>query len=93
MDIAWGPFVWDDRKEAHNVLKHFVDFKTASAAFLDPKRKIFSDSKHSHEEIRMFCIGRVGRKIVMIRYTRREETIRIIGAGYWRKGRKLYYEK
>ena len=26
----------------------------------------------------------------MVRFTYRGETIRIIGAGYWRKGRRLY---
>ncbi|MDD5422490.1 MAG: BrnT family toxin, partial [Candidatus Omnitrophica bacterium] len=31
-------------------------------------------------------------KIVTVRFTRRGNKIRIIGAGYWRKGRK-YYEK
>ena len=88
MDVTWGLFIWDDQKEAHNIRKHLIDFKTATMAFEDPERKIFSDAKHSQDEARMFCIGRVGERIVMVRYTRRMDVLRIIGAGYWRKGRK-----
>jgi len=36
------------------------------------------------------CIGRTECGILTIRFTYRGETIRIIGAGYWRKGRKTY---
>lgn len=34
-------FVWDVRKELANLLKHGVDFTTASKTFADPQRKIF----------------------------------------------------
>ncbi len=39
---------------------------------------------------RDYCIGRTARGILMVRFTYRSETVRIIGAGYWRKGRRLY---
>jgi uncharacterized DUF497 family protein len=42
------------------------------------------------EEPRLFCIGHTARGILMVRFTYRGDTIRIIGAGYWRKGRRLY---
>jgi len=60
--------------------------------FLDPRRKIFTDSQHSNDEQRYFCIGKVGDRIMTVRFTYRDEIIRIFGAGYWRKGRR-YYEK
>ncbi|MEA3306176.1 MAG: BrnT family toxin [Elusimicrobiota bacterium] len=85
-------FIWDFEKELVNIHKHKVDFFTASKAFKDPKRKIYTDSKHSAREDRFFCIGKVENKILTVRFTYRSGKIRIIGAGYWRKGVR-YYEK
>ncbi len=92
MDVEYGGFVWDDRKEAENILKHDVDFKSACRAFLDPDRKVFRDSKHSRYETRKFCIGKVDNQIMTVRFMVREHKIRIIGAGYWRQGRAYYNE-
>jgi len=85
-------FIWDIDKEFANVYKHGVDFITAAKAFKDPNRKIFTDEKHSTREKRFFCIGKVEGKILTVRFTYRSQKIRIIGAGYWRKGER-YYEK
>ncbi|MBL7071740.1 MAG: BrnT family toxin [Candidatus Omnitrophica bacterium] len=87
-----GGFVWDPRKEKINIRKHGINFITAAKVFKDPKRKIFIDSRHDEKEQRYFCIGKVRNKILTVRFTYREEKIRIYGAGYWRKGRR-YYEK
>ena len=88
----YGSFIWDPRKEKLNLHKHRLDFITAAKAFEDPKRKIFTDSKHSVHEERYFCIGKIGNKIITVRFTYRDSKIRIIGAGYWRKGIKYYEE-
>jgi len=80
-------FEWDTEKEKANVTKHGVDFTEATAAFYDPKHLITADEEHSAKEARLFCIGRTERGILTVRFTYRGETIRIIGAGYWRKGR------
>ncbi len=85
-------FVWDLKKELSNIHKHGVDFVTAAKTFKDRKRKIYIDSKHSKKEERFFCIGKVGDKILTVRFTYRKGKIRIFGAGYWRKGER-YYEK
>lgn len=92
MDDILGSFVWDENRETANIEKHGVDFKQASRVFLDPKRKIYADSRHSQREERFFCIGRVGQKVMTVRFVYRGGKIRIFGAGYWRKGRG-YYEK
>lgn len=92
MDKISGSFIWDERKELVNIQKHGVDFITACKAFKDPKRKIYIDSKHTQKEERFFCIGEVEGKILTVRFAYRQGKIRIIGAGYWRKGR-WYYEK
>ncbi|MFH0840085.1 MAG: BrnT family toxin [Candidatus Omnitrophota bacterium] len=92
MERRIGKFIWDQDKEKANIAKHGIDFSVAAQAFLDAKRKIFTDSKHSTKEPRYFCIGKVDNRIITIRFTYREGYIRIFGAGYWRKG-KEYYEK
>jgi len=85
-------FEWDLRKEKINVKKHRVDFYIAQYAFMDPNRKIFIDQKHSEDEERFFCIGKVNNKILTVRFTFRNNKVRIIGAGYWRKGINYYEE-
>ena len=85
-------FEWDLGKSKLNKKKHGVSFITAQRAFLDSNRIIAKDLKHSTKEQRYFCIGRVGDGIITVRFTYRGNIIRIIGAGYWRKG-KLAYEK
>ncbi len=92
MDKESGSFTWDFERELTNIHKHGVDFVTAAKAFKDPKRKIYTDSKHSKKEERFFCIGKVEGKILTVRFTYRGAEIRIFGAGYWRKGVR-YYEK
>jgi len=86
-------FDWDEEKNRDNEARHGVSFASAQHAFLDPNRIILKDISHSHEEDRYYCIGRVPEGIVTVRFTFREEVIRIIGAGYWRKGRRLYEEQ
>ena len=48
------------------------------------------DSSHSANEARYFCFGRVGGGVLTVRFTYRAGVIRILGAGYWRKGKAIY---
>jgi uncharacterized DUF497 family protein len=86
-------FEWDEEKDKENKDKHNVSFSLAQRAFLDPHRVIVEDVNHSTEEERFYCIGRVDDGIVTVRFTYRGNVIRIYGAGYWRKGRKIYEEQ
>lgn len=87
-------FEWDEEKDSINVEKHGVDFDTATRAFFDPKRITTVDEGHSTEiETRYFCFGKVGDKIMTVRFTLRDDNIRILGAGYWRKGKKYYEQR
>ena len=86
-------FEWDEEKDRDNQSKHDVSFSMAQRAFLDPHRVIVEDMNHSREEERLYCIGRVGKGIMTVRFTYRGNVIRIYGAGYWRKGRKIYEEQ
>jgi uncharacterized protein len=83
-------FEWDEQKNAENQLKHGVSFFEAQQAFLDPNRRIAEDLEHSADELRYYCFGRVHGGIMTVRFTYRGQKIRIIGAGYWRKGKKIY---
>ena len=86
-------FDWDEAKDQENQKKHSVSFALAQQAFLDPLRIIVEDEEHSAEENRYYCIGSVGEGIMTVRFTYRGNIIRIYGAGYWRKGRKIYEEQ
>lgn len=86
-------FEWDRDKEALNLLKHKVDFLTASRAFEDPRIRLFLDEEHSQSETRMFALGKVDGKLLTVRFVWRNGVIRIFGAGYWRKGEKIYEKK
>jgi len=85
-------FVWDAAKERANRARHGVDFTTAQQAFADPRALVIYDAAHSTwRELRWWLLGRVDARILLVRYTHRPGgVIRIIGAGYWRKGRDYY---
>lgn len=86
-------FTWDDDKDRQNQAKHGVAFSVAQYAFADPQRVIAQDTAHSADERRYFCFGRVEGGILTVRFTYRGGLIRIIGAGYWRKGKALYEQE
>ncbi|MEW6715280.1 MAG: BrnT family toxin [Nitrospirota bacterium] len=91
--MAKARFEWDEDKDNENQAKHNVSFTLAQHAFLDPKRVIVEDVSHSTEEGRFYCIGRVRDVIMTVRFTYRGHVIRIYGAGYWRKGRRIYEDQ
>jgi uncharacterized protein len=86
-------FEWDFDKDAENQKKHGVSFSLAQEAFLDPKRVIARDLAHSESEERFYCFGSVGGGVLTVRFTYRKYVIRIIGAGYWRKGKRIYEQE
>lgn len=83
-------FEWDERKNLKNIRKHNVSFEEAEEVFRDSRRIIIEDLTHSKKEKRYFCIGKVGKGILTVRFTYRERKIRIFGAGYWRRGKERY---
>jgi uncharacterized DUF497 family protein len=83
-------FEWDDGKNAANLAKHQVSFFDAQLAFADPHRVIARDLSHSQTEERFYCFGNVQGGILTVRFTYRLGVVRIIGAGYWRKGKAVY---
>lgn len=83
-------FEWDTRKNEINIAKHGISFFAAQLAFLDPNRIIAEDVEHSRSEKRYYCFGKVDGAVITVRFIYKGQTIRIFGAGYWRKGRKIY---
>ncbi len=83
-------FEWNDDKDKANQKKHGVSFAFAQLAFLDNNRIILEDLEHSLDEKRFCCLGKVSEGILTVRFTYRSNKIRIFGAGYWRKGKKIY---
>jgi uncharacterized protein len=90
--MARATFEWDEAKNVDNLRKHGVSFQQAQHAFLDRNRVIAEDVAHSVSEQRYYCFGldHEGAGVLTVRFTYRAGRIRIIGAGYWRKGKKIY---
>ncbi|WP_341792953.1 MULTISPECIES: BrnT family toxin [unclassified Rickettsia] len=86
-------FEWDEEKNKINIQKHNVNFYEAQKAFLDIDRIILEDIDHSITEKRYFCLGKVDDNILTVRFIFRNNCIRIFGAGYWRKGKRIYEQE
>ncbi len=85
-------FEWDETKNLDNQRKHGISFEEAQFAFFDVNRVIAKDVNHSQDETRYYCLGlnEHGNGVITVRFTYRNNCIRVIGAGYWRRGRKIY---
>ena len=84
-------FEWDPLKDRENQQKHGVSFAEAVHAWLDPQRVTRADRRHSsRREQRYFLLGQASGGVLAVPFTRRDETVRIIGAGCWREGRMIY---
>jgi uncharacterized DUF497 family protein len=88
--VKTSNFEWDDAKDRSNQRKHGISFSLAQFAFTDERRGILEDLDHSTDEKRYYCLGKAGGGIMTVRFTYRKNKIRIIGAGYWRKGKRIY---
>ena len=87
-------FEWDPAKDRINQKKHGISFHLAQYAFADPNRVILEDLTHSTtDEQRYYCLGQVDEGILTVRFTYRNERIRIFGAGHWRRGKRIYEQQ
>ena len=84
-------FEWNPEKDLLNQVKHGISFVEAQHAFADPNRVIAEDLSHSQGEKRYYCFGKVGQGILTVLFfTYRGGVIRIFGADYWRRGKRIY---
>lgn len=87
-------FEWDKKKARLNLRKHSVTFEEASTVFYDPLARIGEDIEHSHGEYRDVIIGRsANSRLLIVSYTERTGTIRIINAREATKKERLDYEE
>ena len=88
--MAKARFDWDTAKDRTNRLKHGIDFATAQLAFADDRRVIAEDTAHGSGEEALLLLWPSGAGVLTVRFTYRAGVIRVIGAGYWRKGKQIY---
>ena len=89
--MADAGFEWDPAKDVANQLTHGVSFADAQHAFADARRVIAQDLSHSTPtEARYYCFGEWAGGVLTVRFTYRGGGVRILGAGYWRRGKKIY---
>lgn len=86
-------FEWDEAKAFQNKRKHRVSFSEASTAFGDPMHLSMPDPDHSEDETRFLLLGRTftGRLVVVV-FTDRGETTRIISARLASRSERMTYE-
>ncbi|MEK7724492.1 MAG: BrnT family toxin [Acidobacteriota bacterium] len=74
-------FEWDNEKAESNLKKHDVSFEEAETVWHDYFFVDFYDTSHSIEENRFLIIGEsTNKRLLIVSYTGRENTIRIISA-------------
>jgi len=74
-------FVCDQDKRKTNIKKHGIDPVQSSYAFTDPFAVNCYDPAHSAEEDRHHIIGKMSNEVlILVAYTMRNETLRIISA-------------
>jgi uncharacterized protein len=74
-------FEWDSTKATANLSKHGVSFDEAKTVFDDLLYLDFYDPDHSVKEHRYIIIGQSKQgRLLMVSYTERDDTIRIISS-------------
>ena len=86
-------FAWDEEKNKANRKKHGISFEEAVCVFNDEKLLEIYDSEHSDsEEDRWYAVGTIGILIVVV-FTIRNDSVRIISARKATNGEKNEYYK
>jgi uncharacterized protein len=74
-------FECNESKAARNLTKHGVSFEEAKTVFDDPFYVDFYDPDHSEDEERYLIVGESNRgRLLIVSYTERRDSIRIINA-------------
>ena len=74
-------FEWDPGKARANLAKHRVGFKEAATVFGDPLSLTIPDPVHSVNEERQIILGLSHRRrLLVVIFTERGDTIRVISA-------------
>jgi uncharacterized protein len=88
------PFEWNESKAERNLAKHGVSFEEAKTVFDDPLYVDFYDPDHSEDEERYLILGESNQKrLLIVSYTERENSIRIISAREVTRTERAAYEE
>ena len=86
-------FDWDGQKARSNLAKHGVSFDEAKTVFEDPFAISIPDPDHSDEEMRFIDLGySQNHRLLIVVYTERNDTIRIISSREADKNERKQYE-
>lgn len=87
-------FEWDENKAARNLSKHRVSFEEAKTVFKDPLYVDFYDPDHSDDEERYIIVGESNQeRILIVSYTQRGNSIRLISAREVTRAEREAYEE
>jgi hypothetical protein len=87
-------FEWDGNKAVSNLAKHGVLFDEAKTVFDDPLYVDFYDPDHSDDEERYLIVGESNRgRLLIVSYTERKDSIRIISAREVTRSEREAYEE
>ena len=90
--IEYVSFEWDPLKAANNLDTHGVEFADAAVALEDERALTIEDSRHDEEQrFVSLCLDPLARLLVVV-YTWRGDTIRIISARKATKNETRRYE-
>jgi hypothetical protein len=84
-------YEWDEDKRAANLARHKVDFADAVDFEWDTAIETIDD-RFDYGEERWVALGYIGRRLHVLVYTHRGETIRIISLRKANKRENEYYE-
>lgn len=86
-------FDWDGQKARSNLAKHGVSFDEAKTVFEDPFAITILDPDHSDKEMRFIDLGySQNNRLLIVVYTERNDTIRIISSREADKNERKQYE-
>lgn len=87
-------FEWDGKKAATNLAKHGVSFEEAKTVFDDPLYIDFYDPDHAEAEARYLIVGVSSqRRLLIVSYTERGDSIRLISARTVTQRERQVYEE
>ncbi len=84
-------YEWDENKRAANLARHNVDFVAVVDFEWDTAFEAIDD-RFNYAEERWIALGFIGKRLHVMVYTCRAETIRIISLRRANKREKKYYE-
>jgi len=87
-------FEWDRDKARQNLKKHGISFEDASEVFSDALAANVEDTTHSNDENRSIIIGQTSkRRLLLVVYSERGESLRIISARAATRREVMIYEE